>query len=561
MANVRSRPEVVETDVLVLGSGIAGLSYAIKAAGHGRVTVLTKKEDSEANTNYAQGGIAAVMDPHDSFQSHIADTLSTGAGLCDRDAVELLVRSGPERVRELIEYGVRFSYERSDPARLSLAREGGHSARRIVRADDLTGRAIERGLLDAAARAGVTIHEHYFALDLWVDGGGGKRRCVGAQAVDRETGTQALVAARVTYLATGGCGQVYRFTTNPRIATGDGIAMAFRAGAPVANMEFVQFHPTALHPVEPRPFLISEAVRGEGAVLRDANGRAFMREYHPQADLAPRDVVARAIDAEMRSSGAGHVWLDCSPISADHFAERFPNILETCRSRGLDPPVDPLPVVPAAHYLCGGVRTDLDARTGVEGLLAAGEVACTGVHGANRLASNSLLEGMVFAPRIVEAVAAGREGPRATGAMAALLDPSPRSGGLIAAREVEIPSPVPESDDHGPVPETVADRRAALQMAMSAGAGVVRTDGSLHAARRMVDRVAPFGDGDVLPRLSPDAAELGNLATVARAVTTAAAARTESRGGHLRADYPATDEAQRHRIVVRQDVTPTKEQP
>ncbi|HJU85866.1 MAG TPA: L-aspartate oxidase [Gemmatimonadota bacterium] len=521
-----SGPALIETDVLVLGSGIAGLSYAIKAAQHGRVTVLTKKEDSEGNTNYAQGGIAAVMDPGDSFDAHIADTLEAGAGLCDREAVELLVRSGPERVRELIEYGVRFTYERDRPGRLSLAREGGHSARRIVRADDLTGRAIERGLLDAAARAGVAIHEHYFALDLWVSEGDGGRRCAGALAVDRETGEQVAVAARVTFLATGGCGQVYRYTTNPRIATGDGIAMAFRAGAPVANLEFVQFHPTALHPVEPRAFLISEAVRGEGAVLRDDTGRAFMAEYHGLADLAPRDVVARAIDAEMRSTGARHVWLDCSPIPADHFAERFPNILETCRSRGLDPPGDPLPVVPAAHYMCGGVRTDLAARTGVEGLLAAGEVACTGVHGANRLASNSLLEAVVFAARAAETTARLLEAPAS----------SPRAA--PRARSAETPTPGLE------------ELRREIRRVLWAGAGIVRDDEGLAAAGRALANLSARVSREPS---SADAAEVANLHLLGELIVRSAILRRESRGLHFSRSHPDTDPAFQRDTIIQPD--------
>ena len=517
------RPARLATDILVLGSGIAGLSYAIKAARHGRVTVLTKKEDSEANTNYAQGGIAAVMDPSDSFVAHIRDTLEAGAGLCDRDAVALLVESGPERVRELIDYGVRFSYERGEPERLSLAREGGHSARRIVRADDLTGRAIERGLLDAAARAGVTIHEHYFALDLWVDRSGSRPRCVGALALDRETGEEIAVAARVTYLATGGCGQVYRFTTNPGIATGDGIAMAFRAGAPVANLEFVQFHPTALYPVEPRPFLISEAVRGEGAVLRDDEGRAFMAAHHPLADLAPRDVVARAIDAEMRRSGADHVWLDASPIGPDHFAERFPNILETCRSRGLDPLTAPLPVVPAAHYMCGGVVTDLDARTGVDGLLAAGEVACTGVHGANRLASNSLLEAVVFADRAARRTMdlVGDPGP-------AVEPPDPRGG--------------------GPDPPELEALRHEIRDTLWTGAGIVRDDAGLTAADAALDRLARRVPSR--PR-TPEGAEVANLLLVGRLIVRSAILRKESRGLHFSRSHPDPDPAYQHDTIIR----------
>jgi L-aspartate oxidase len=513
----------IETDVLVLGSGIAGLTYAIKAARDGRVTVLTKKEDTEANTNYAQGGIAAVMDPSDSFAAHIADTLEAGAGLCDRRAVELLVESGPDRVRDLIEYGVRFSYERGEPGRLSLAREGGHSARRIVRADDLTGRAIERGLLDAAARAGVTIHEHYFALDLWLDRSGPRARCAGVVAVDRETGEDVAVSAKVTFLATGGCGQVYRFTTNPGIATGDGIAMAFRAGAPVANLEFVQFHPTALYPVEPRPFLISEAVRGEGAVLRDAEGRAFMARYHPLADLAPRDVVARAIDAEMRRAGTDHVWLDTSPIAPEHFAERFPNILETCRSRGLDPPGAPLPVVPAAHYMCGGVVTDLDARTGVAGLLAAGEVACTGVHGANRLASNSLLEAVVFADR------AARVTRDMVTSTPSAPDPPPPRGG-------------------GPPPADLDGLRRRIRQILWTGAGIVRDDAGLAAAEAELGALEPGIPAN--PR-TPEAAEVANLFLVGRLIVRSAILRKESRGLHFSRSHPDSDPAFQRDTIIR----------
>jgi L-aspartate oxidase len=519
-----TEPRRVETDVLVLGSGIAGLSYAIKAAALGRVTVLTKKEDSEANTNYAQGGIAAVMDPGDTFASHISDTLATGAGLCHEEAVSLLVESGPARVRELIEYGVLFTYERGDPDQLSLAREGGHSARRIVRADDLTGRAIERGLLDAAAGAGVAIHEHYFVLGLWVEGRGARARCAGVFAVDRESGEPVVVVSRVTFLATGGCGQVYRYTTNPRIATGDGIAMAFRAGAPVANMEFIQFHPTALFPVEPRPFLISETVRGEGAVLRDAAGKAFMRDYHPQGDLAPRDVVARAIDAEMRRAGADHVWLDCSPIPVERFAERFPNILSTCRSRGLDPPAEALPVVPAAHYVCGGVRTDLDARTGVAGLLAAGEVACTGVHGANRLASNSLLEAVVFADR------AARVTP---GLLATSPSRPPRAPARVGSRTGGV---------------DLESLREEIRDILWTGAGIVRDDAGVEAAaaslRRLRSRVPAAPDG-------AEAAEVANLHLVGSLIVRSAILRKESRGLHFSVSHPDPDPAYLHDTIIR----------
>ena len=522
--------KIRDTDVLVLGSGIAGLSFGIKAASFGRVTVLTKKEDSEANTNYAQGGIAAVMDPRDSFAAHFEDTLAAGAGLCDPEAVRLLVESGPARVKELIDLGVRFSYEREAPERLSLAREGGHSARRIVRADDRTGRAIERGLLDAAAQEGVVVHEHFFALDLWVAGQGSERSCAGVLAVDRETGELNAFRARVTLLATGGCGQVYRYTTNPAIATGDGIAMAYRAGAPVANLEFIQFHPTALFPVADRPFLISEAVRGEGAVLRDGAGRAIMAD-HRGGDLSPRDVVARAIDAEMRRSGAPHVWLDCRSIPAFRFAERFPGILETCRARGFDPPGELLPVVPAAHYVCGGVRTDLGARTGIPGLLAAGEVACTGVHGANRLASNSLLEAVVFADR---AAATARE--------------------ILEEGRTGADSEPPGARETPPDVTELAPLREEVRRVLWAGAGIVRDDGGLEAA---AERLASIGSKIPSRPIDPAAAELANLHLVGSLVVASARSRRESRGLHYTLSHPALDPAGARETVLLADLEET----
>jgi len=520
--NPRATDRIIETDVLVLGSGIAGLSYAIKAAAHGTVTVITKKEDSEANTNYAQGGIAAVMDPADSFDAHIADTLRAGDGLCNADAVRLVVEEGPTRVRELIDYGVRFSYSAGDPTELSLAREGGHSARRIVRADDLTGRAIESGLLDAADRAGVRIHEHYFALDLWVTESQSGPRCVGAVVVDRHGGELVAVRARVIYMATGGCGQAYRFTTNPSIATGDGIAMAYRAGAAVANMEFIQFHPTGLYPVDEKPFLISETVRGEGAILRNLDGHPFMQR-HGTAELAPRDAVARAIDAEMRTTGASHVWLDCSPISRQTFEQRFPNILATCRERGLDPPDDMLPVVPAAHYMCGGVRTDLWGRTGIHALLAAGEVACTGVHGANRLASNSLLEAVVFAARAAEV-----------------------TRDVLAERIADVGDP-PVIASTPPVESSAAQLRAEIGDILWGGAGIVRDDDGLARAARQLGEL-----GRRIPSFStvPEMGEVINLFQVAQIIVESAQRRRESRGLHHTLTYLETDPGQQHDTVL-----------
>src|SRR5919109_5274343 len=389
----------IDVDILVIGSGIAGLSFALKAADHGSVHVITKKERAASSTNYAQGGIAAVFAPDDALELHVRDTLVAGAGLCHLHAVETLVRDGPARVRDLIDWGVRFSRSGNE---LSLGREGGHTRRRILHAGDLTGREIERALLDAAAaHPHIRVFEDLQAVDLTigVDAAYGEPRCSGAIVLEHRTGALHHFRAHLVFLATGGLGEAYRHTTNPDIATGDGVAMAYRAGVTVANLEFVQFHPTALYPAREGAFLISEAVRGEGAVLRRRDGRSFMDGVHPLGSLAPRDIVARTIDLALKESGDPYVLLDLSPIPAHHIEHRFPGILEECRARGVDILREPIPVVPAAHYSCGGALTDAVGMTSLAGLIAAGEVACTGVHGANRLASNSLLEAVVYSHR------------------------------------------------------------------------------------------------------------------------------------------------------------------
>jgi L-aspartate oxidase len=417
-----------DCDVLIVGSGIAGLSLAIALAGRARVVVLTKKSRADSNTNYAQGGIAAVMSAGDDPALHIADTLRAGAGLCHEEAVSLLVREGPERVRELIEWGARFN--RVD-GELALCREGGHSRPRIVYSGDSTGREIEQALLARLARQpDVELFEDHIALELLVQPqrGPGVVRCAGAVALARETGELLAFRAGATVLASGGMGRVYRHTTNPDIATGDGVAAAYRAGAMVANPEFIQFHPTALFPAEDRAFLISEAVRGEGAVLRRPDDGRPLLEGHPDGSLATRDVVARAIDRVLHETGHHHALLDLSPIPAERIPDRFPVIFRTCLERGIDIRREPIPVVPAAHYACGGVCTDLSGRTSLEGLYAAGEVACTGVHGANRLASNSLLEALVYSHRI-----AGTLLERAAAAPATTIGPRPGTSACVSS--------------------------------------------------------------------------------------------------------------------------------
>ncbi len=400
-------------DVIVVGSGIAGLSFALKVAEAGqKVAIITKKNSAESNTNYAQGGIAAVTSQTDDVAMHVADTLDAGDGLCDIDAVQEILKDGADGIAELVKRGVEFT--QLNDGRVSLGREGGHSKRRILHVKDVTGKAIEEALLHAIATSpNVDTLEHHFAVDLITveklrqqgcDMGERPDQVLGLYVLDSQTERVETFAAKSVLLATGGIGQVYQFTTNPSIATGDGIAMAFRAGVEIRNMEFIQFHPTAFYSVESERFLISEAVRGEGAILRNLKGEAFMERYDRRKDLAPRDIVARAIDSEMKQSGARHVWLDVRGSTASELRERFPTIYDYCAAKGIRIEKDMIPVVPAAHYLCGGVKTNLSGETSLSGLYACGEVACTGLHGANRLASNSLLEAIVLARRGARAV-------------------------------------------------------------------------------------------------------------------------------------------------------------
>jgi L-aspartate oxidase len=514
---------VNEPDVLVIGSGIAGLSFALKAADRGQVLVLTKKEALEANTRYAQGGISAVFDPADRFEFHERDTLRAGAGLCRRDVVRAAVREAPVRVRELEQAGVPFDRTRRG---FALGREGGHSTRRVVHASDFTGQAIVEALLERVRRhPRIRIAEHQLAVDLILDSRLHGRRAPasrdtvwGAYVMDTPSGRIRPVTARATILATGGCGKAYLYTTNPDVATGDGIAMAWRAGLPVANLEFVQFHPTCLYHPRAKSFLVSEALRGEGAVLRTLDGTRFMPRVHPQAELAPRDVVARAIDREMKRRGDPHVYLDLSHARARWIRDRFPNIHAALLQFGFDLTREPIPVVPAAHYQCGGIRTTLSGRTPLRGLWAIGEVACTGLHGANRLASNSLLEGLVMAHHAADEVARRLE----------------------SAPRVPRPQPWQALGTHPPLESVVvAHNWDSVRRMMWDLVGVVRTDQRLAFAARRLALLREEIEHDYRSlRLVADLVELRNLALVASLIVASARRRAESRGLHYNLDHP-----------------------
>ncbi len=515
----------LDADVVVVGSGIAGLSFALDAARTRDVLVVTKRAVDEANTAWAQGGLSAVLDPTDSFESHVRDTLVAGAGLCRKDVVDLCVQDGPAAVRRLVDWGVQF--DQSQPGTYDLGREGGHTHRRVLHAGDITGREIERGLVAAVrSHPRIQLLEHHHAVDLITSvkhvRRGGANRCHGLYVLDTKGEIVLTIRARVVVLATGGAGKVYKFTSNPDVATGDGVAMAYRAGARIANMEFFQFHPTSLFHHQAGNFLISEALRGEGGELRNLSGVPFMKGQHELASLAPRDIVARAIDRELKRTGDAHVVLDMTHLPGDFLVERFPNIHERCMGLGIDMRSTPIPVVPAAHYMCGGVRVDTHGCTAVQGLYALGEVSCSGLHGANRLASNSLLEGVVYAKRAVDHLNA--QG----GADEPLADVPPWDPGNA------------RPSDEGVV---ISQNWREIRTFMWNYVGIVRSDRRLERARRRIDLLreeihAYYWDHQV----TSDLLELRNLALVADLIVRSALRRKESRGLHYTVDYPERDE-------------------
>jgi L-aspartate oxidase len=512
-------------DYLVLGSGIAGLTFALKVAPHGRVAIVTKKDRAESNTNYAQGGIASVTSKEDTFELHVRDTIEAGAGLCNEKVVRTIVEEGPARIQELIELGMKFSESENraeDGSReLDLGREGGHSRRRILHAKDMTGHEIEIALLNAISKQpDISIFENHLVIDLITSqklGYVGENRCLGAYVFGKKLNRIETFSAPVTILATGGCGKVYLYTTNPDIATGDGVAMVYRAGASIANMEFVQFHPTCLYHPKAKSFLISEAVRGEGGILKTLDGRKFMNGVHPLKSLAPRDIVARAIDSEMKKSGADCVLLDITHRPAQFIIERFPNIYKTCLGFGIDITREPIPVVPAAHYQCGGVVTNVDGETDITGLFAVGEVACTGLHGANRLASNSLLEALVCAHR-----AAGK----------ILSSPLPK---------IETKIPLWQSGNATNADElvVVSHNWDEIRRLMWDYVGIVRTNKRLQRAqKRLANLQEEIHDYYWNFIVTSDLLELRNIATVAELIVNCALQRPESRGLNYNLDFP-----------------------
>jgi L-aspartate oxidase len=534
----------MQTDFLVIGSGIAGLTYALKTAKQfpdKKVLVITKTNADETNTKYAQGGIAGVWDEDkDSFDKHIDDTLIAGDGLCNKHIVEIVVKEGPERIREIIEYGA--SFDKNETGEYALGREGGHSEYRILHHKDVTGKEMERALLhEVATTPNIEINNHCFVIDIITQHHLGYLvtkstldiTCFGVYVLNLTTNKIEKVLSNFTLLATGGCGQAYRTTTNPKIATGDGIAMVYRAKGRIENMEFIQFHPTALFEPGVSPsFLITEAVRGDGGILRNKNGEAFMEKYDARKDLAPRDIVARAIDNEMKISGTEHVYLDCRHMGKENFIHHFPNIYEKCLSIGIDVAQHMIPVAPAAHYSCGGIKTDEHARTSIQNLYACGECASTGLHGANRLASNSLLEAMVFAHRAFLDIIVRMENDKkpAKPAFAENIGnaiPDWNAKGTSEPREMIL----------------ITQSQKELQQIMSDYVGIVRSDVRLQRAMKRLDLL--FEETEHLYRntkVSPQLCELRNIITVGYLIVKGAEFRKESIGLHFNTDHPLRSE-------------------
>ncbi len=523
---------MIQTDFLVIGSGIAGLTYAIKVAEacpDKKVLVVTKSNSDETNTKYAQGGIAVVHDPeNDSFEKHIEDTLIAGDGLCNKEIVEIVVKEGPQRVNEIIEWGALFDKEKGGD--YSLGKEGGHSENRIMHHKDVTGAEMERALLETIRRSkNIQLVNHYFIVDIITQHHLGflitkstpDVQSYGVYALNLQTNQIEILQTNITMLATGGNGQVYRTTTNPSIASGDGVAMVYRAKGRIENMEFIQFHPTALYQAgqKGQAFLITEAVRGDGAILRNHNGEAFMERHDERKDLAPRDIVARAIDSEMKINGTEHVWLDCRQMDLEKFIHHFPNIYEKCKSLGIDVAQHMIPVAPAAHYSCGGIKTDEWGRTSIKNLYATGECASTGLHGANRLASNSLLEAMVFAHR---SYMDATEKIKLADAVPPAL-PAWNTRGTSYPKEMIL----------------ITQSLKELQQVMSDYVGIVRNDIRLQRAARRLDLL--WEETEDLYRstiISPQVMELRNMITVGYLITKGAGFRKESRGLHYNTDYP-----------------------
>ena len=521
----------MQTDFLVIGSGIAGLTYALKVSQHcpdKKITVITKAAPDETNTKYAQGGVAVVNDwEHDSFEKHIEDTLIAGDGLCNREVVEIVVKEGPARIAEIIEWGAQFDKDAEGDYR--RGKEGGHSEFRILHHKDVTGKEMERALLEAIKQApNITLLNHLFVIDIITQHHLGYLVtkstpdicCYGVYVLNSQTSRIEKIVSTVTLLATGGNGQVYRTTTNPSIATGDGVAMVYRAKGRIENMEFIQFHPTALYEAGKRgqAFLITEAVRGDGGILRNAAGEAFMERYDSRKDLAPRDIVARAIDNEMKIGGTENVYLDCRHMDGEKFKEHFPNIYEKCLSIGVDVAVQMIPVAPAAHYSCGCIKTDEWGRSSIKNLYACGECASTGLHGANRLASNSLLEAMVFAHRCyVDAVS------KIADAASLPAVPDWNAKGTAEPKEMIL----------------ITQSLKEMQQAMSDYVGIVRNNVRLQRALSRIDLL--FDETEELYRtttVSSQLLELRNMITVGYMITKGAAFRKESRGLHYNTDYP-----------------------